>query len=134
MARRTSKQWAQLVDEHDRSQLSTKEFARRRGLNVKSLQFWRWKLRQGRGKKSVKRTAKAPVKSRSVGPKSASTVRLLPVGMVAAATSSSASGRAHAGRASITLTAGGDVRIDVALDVDPRDVARLVAALSGVAC
>ena len=126
MARRSKEQWKQLVREHDRSGLSTARFARHRGLNANTLQFWRWKLGRGGPKRQAKRRTST---------KAAPPVRLLPVRMTDGRSSASASSVAGAGgRASITISTGGEVRVEVTLDVDPRDVARLVAALRGVTC
>ena len=126
MARRTQKQWKQIVREHDRSGLSTAQFARRRGLNANTLQYWRWKL--GRG--GPKRPARHPKSTKAVP-----AMRLLPVRVSGGTASASASSVAGGGgRASITIGTGGEVRVEVGLDGDPRDVARLVAALRGVTC
>ena len=126
MARRTRQQWKQIVREHDRSGLSTAQFAQGRGLNASTLQVWRWKLGRDRaGKRAAKRRTSA---------KTAATVRLLPVRVSGGPSTPAPSVGSSVARASITIGTGGEVRVDVTLDVDPRDVARLVAALRGVTC
>jgi len=43
--RRSAKRWQELVSEWECTDLPAIEFARRRGLNVSTLRWWRWKLR-----------------------------------------------------------------------------------------
>ena len=37
--------WSQIVDRSHRSPLTIREFARREGVNPKTLSWWRWKLK-----------------------------------------------------------------------------------------
>jgi transposase-like protein len=125
MARRSEKQWKQMVREHDRSGLSTTQFAQQRGLNANTLQVWRWKLGRGGAKRPAQRQTST---------KGVAAVRLLPVRVSGGPSESAARVEGSVSRASITIGTGGQLQVDVPLDVDPRDVARLVAALRGVTC
>lgn len=44
--RRNAAQWRRLISEWESSELGASEFARRRGLNVSTLRWWRWRLRE----------------------------------------------------------------------------------------
>ena len=45
MARRTREIWSNLIRQQQRSGKSDDEFAAERGIPVKTLQWWKWKLR-----------------------------------------------------------------------------------------
>lgn len=44
LQRRSAERWRELITEWECSGLPAREFARRRGLNVATLRWWRWKL------------------------------------------------------------------------------------------
>ena len=46
MQTETARRWAQIIAESERSALSQREFAARRGLNARTLAWWKWRLRQ----------------------------------------------------------------------------------------
>lgn len=48
---RAAEQWAKRVRRLEESGLSLRRFAEREGLKAGSLSFWKWKLRQERGRK-----------------------------------------------------------------------------------
>lgn len=107
MERRTREQWSTLVDEHEASGQSLATFCRPRGIEPRTLQWWRWKL--ARGRKTSRRDARA--------------VRLVPVDVVESA------GTADAGdTAEIAIEVAG-VTLRIATGTSPEYVARLVAAL-----
>ncbi len=41
-----ARRWAKLLEEHEASELTLQEFAARRNVSVRTLQWWRWKLRK----------------------------------------------------------------------------------------
>jgi hypothetical protein len=67
MARRTADDWARLLRELDRSDLSAEQFARARGIRPDTLKWWRWRLGHS-AKGGAKRRGSASVKLLAVKP------------------------------------------------------------------
>ena len=119
MARRSRQQWEQIAREQESSGLSVEQFAHRRRLNVATLRYWKWVL------------ARTPTRNHLRRP--AEPVRLLPVRVAPPAPPQSASVMACSVRVSIIIAAD-ELRVDVPLDADARDIARLVAVLRTATC
>src|SRR5207245_5723410 len=105
--RRSRVEWESLVTELERSGQSIAQFCARRGLEPRTVQWWRWKLRR----------------AGSMIATPAASIRLVPVDVIESA------GTADGG-APIEIACG-DFALRVAVGTEPAYVASLLAALRG---
>lgn len=105
--RRSRVEWELLIAELEASGQSVARFSARRGLNPRSLQWWRWKLHRT---EPVARNAEA-------------SVRLIPVDVIESAAT------ADVGNPAPIEVSLGDLAVRVAVGTEPAYVASLIAAL-----
>ena len=114
--------WREIMEDLGRSGLSVARYARKHGLSVSTLYWWRWALRARHADPSGGARRK-PARARHAEPR----LSFVPVSVVAEAATAAADGILH-----VVLAHGR--RIDVRAGFDVETLGRLVQVLESTPC